>query len=158
MKIKLSTKVSRVFVTSALLLTLGACGNGQGAFRVVQFCVHDRPGAEHLVTELKQLAATEHMEFSDRSEAAEKEATAIGRGRSDGSSRIAVSLIRMDGLGVGGGNLGLPGYQVTLGFSRGSDFGEATRFADRVVEQLNRQWRVDVLAPGANVPPMSGCR
>jgi hypothetical protein len=159
-QLHLTTRTAFVVVTTTLLLALTSCTEGKKPFRVVQFCVHDSAGAVQLINELKQLAATEHLEFFDSSKATEKDLKDIGyrgRERSDGSPMINVGSLRNDGLGVGGGNLGLPGYQVALGFSKGSDNAEAQRFADRVVDQLNRQWRVQVLPAGASANPKADC-
>jgi hypothetical protein len=114
-----------------------------------------------LVIDLKGIAGSNHMEFSDSSAATAKDLAEIGyrgRERSDGSPVINIGVLRKDGLFVGGGNLGLPGYQVQLGFTGGPDDAESNRFAEEVVARLRQRWRVRVLPPGSPARPMPDCR
>jgi hypothetical protein len=76
-----------------------------------------------------------------------------GRERSDGSPVINVGVLRKDGLFVGGGNLGLPGYQVQLGFTKGADDAESRSFAKEVISRLEKRWGVEVLPAGVRCDP-----
>jgi hypothetical protein len=149
-----------VVVGFLALLPLG-CAPGTRPFQVVQLCVHDRDGATQLIGDLRELAKSMHMEFFDSGAITEKDLASIGyrgREREDGSEMISIGLLRRDGLGIGGGNLGLPGYQVALGFSKGADEAESRRFAGEVINRLERQWHVEVLPPGSPATPMNDCR
>jgi hypothetical protein len=63
------------------------------------------------------------------------------------------------GVGVTVSNLGLPGFQVALGFSEGSRPREAQRFAETVIRKLEARWRVQTVPIPAEsgARPMSGC-
>jgi len=81
-----------------------------------------------------------------------------GREREDGSPLINASVMQADGMGVTVGNIGLPGYQVSLGFSEGSNFGDARKFADMMVGRLRERWVVDVVPEGHGAIPLARCR
>lgn len=148
-----------IAVVTPLLFLLG-CAQGSRPFLIVQLCVHDRAGVSQLVGDLKELATSEHMEFFDNSANTARDLKNTGyrgRERSDGSPVVNVGVLRKDGLGVGGGNLGLPGYQVALGFSKGSNDAESRRFANEVVRRLQRRWRVEIVPSGSTAKPLAGC-
>jgi hypothetical protein len=48
-----------------------------------------------------------------------------------------------DGVGFGGGNLGMPDYQVSIGFSEGDDPLRARALVRRVVAILGKRWHVE---------------
>jgi len=157
----MSMRCCCVIIVAALSLSLAGCGRTKNAFTTVQFCVHDRAGAAELVADLKDIASAKHMEFFDSSTATANDLAKSGyrgRERADGSPVINVGVLRNDGLFVGGGNLGLPGYQVQLGFTEGSDRAQSNRFAEEVVARLRQRWPVRVLPPGAAAAPMADCR
>jgi hypothetical protein len=54
-----------------------------------------------------------------------------------------------------GGNLGLPTYQVVLGFS--GEPAEDRRFADMLVKQLSTRWQVETVPVGKGAFPMKTC-
>jgi len=60
-------------------------------------------------------------------------------------------------MGVTAGNLGLPGYEVALGFSEGSSGAEAREFANKVVKRLEQHWQVEIVPAGTGAKPMGGC-
>jgi hypothetical protein len=151
----------RTYCGIIFAVLLVSCGRTKSAFMTIEFCVHDRAGFAELVSDLQDIARTNHMEFFDSSTATARDLSKSGyrgRERSDGSPVINVGVLRNDGLFVGGGNLGLPGYQIQLGFTAGSDNVESNRFAMEVVARLRRQWPVSVLPPGSAARPMSDCR
>lgn len=148
-------------IMSALLLLSSACTPAKQSFLTVQFCVHNRAGVSQLIDDLKDVANANDMDFADSSAATEKNLAAVGyrgRERADGSPVINVGLLGKDGLFVGGGNLGLPGYQVQLGFTTGADDAKAHRFATQVVDQLKRRWSLYVLPRGVPARPMADCQ
>ncbi|HEX5420686.1 MAG TPA: hypothetical protein VFY39_11865 [Gammaproteobacteria bacterium] len=81
-----------------------------------------------------------------------------GKERTDGSPVVDIDLGRRDGMGVGAGNLGLPGYQVALGFSKGRDEAEARVFASNVIAVLEKHWAVHRVPNGQGAMPMEGCQ
>ncbi len=54
-----------------------------------------------------------------------------------------------------GGNLGLPTYQVALGFSGESS--EDRQFAEKLVKQLSAHWHVETLPAGEGAFPIKDC-
>ena len=56
-----------------------------------------------------------------------------------------------------GGNLGLPTYQVVLGFSSDPNLAEAQRFADLMVKNLGARWPVEIVPAGKGAFPMKTC-
>lgn len=56
-----------------------------------------------------------------------------------------------------GGNLGLPTYQIALGFSADPNAAEAQQFADIVVNRLSTRWQVETVPVGTGALPMKTC-
>jgi hypothetical protein len=63
-----------------------------------------------------------------------------------------------NGMGVTAINVGLPGYQVALGFSGSSDSSLARRFAEDVTKRLEQHWRVETVPAGSGATPKPGCK
>ncbi len=150
-----------ILVITVLLASGSGCAPTKVPFLTVQFCVRDTAGAAQLITALEEIASANHMDFADSSSATARSLEETGyrdHDRADGSPVINVGLLGKDGLFVGGGNLGLPGYQVQLGFTTGSDDAKSHRFADQVVTELERRWQLHALPPAAAARPMADCR
>lgn len=114
-----------------------------------------------LIDELKAVAASTEMKFIDNSEATKRDLTTVGyvgRDRTDGSPVINVAVKRGDGLSVGAVNVGLPGYQVALGFTESSDRLETQRFVSAIIKRLEKHWEVEKLPTGTGALPQPGCR
>lgn len=152
-------RVVRLLVV-ALPLLLG-CTPGKRPFLMVQMCLANDQGVSDFIDELRAIATVEKMDFLDNSANTKRELDAVGYAgdeRTRGSPVINIGVQRSDGLGIGAGNLGLPGYQVALGFSAGSSTTEAQAFANRVVSQLEQRWRISFVPAGSGAKPMAGCR
>ena len=151
-----------VFALAALSLMLSGCTDGkEGPFLTAQLCVQDKAGIVQLIDELKAVAISRGMRFVDNSADTERDLGTVGyagRERADGSPTINVAVERGDGMGVGAVNVGLPGYQVALGFTEGSDGLETQRFADEVIAKLEKQWQLERLPTGSAALPKPGCR
>jgi hypothetical protein len=150
----------KAVVAVALLALLSACSSGTHGFRVAKICVTNKEDALRLVHEMKQIANEEKMEFLDGSAATARGAEIIGYadpGRADGSVTIHIAVERIDGMGVTVANFGLPGYQMAIGFSEGSNRSEGTRFADKVIDRLSRLGRLEELPFGSSVMPDPKC-
>jgi hypothetical protein len=153
--------MSKAVLLVALLLSLSACAPGKYSFRVAQVCVIGEQGVLQLVHEMKEIANEEKMEFVDASKDTARGLDIIDfadGGRADGSAAIHVVVQRADGMGVTVTNISLPGYQMALGFSEGSNRSDAVRFADKVQNRLAQHWRVEVLPPGSGVMPDPKCK
>jgi hypothetical protein len=152
-------RMSSALAVASLLLC--GCTQGKRPFEIVQMCVQNTEGVNQLRDELKAIAATKEMKFIDNSAGTKRDLQNVGypgRERADGSPVINMAVLREDGMGVGAGNLGLPGYQVALGFSEGSNPSEARRFAGDVIKQLEGHWHVDTVPSGSGAMPKPGCR
>lgn len=146
-------------ITAALLLV--GCEPGRRPFLMVQMCLSNEQDVAALIDELKSIASAEQLEFVDNSRNTERELRAVGYSgheRTGGSRAINVGVLRKDGMGIGAGNLGLPGYQVAMGFSEGSNAVEAHDFANRVLARLKKHWPVEVVPVGTGAQPMAGCK
>jgi len=127
---------------------------------MVQLCLNDQQGLSTMVGELQSLAQSEKMTFIDNGGNTKRSLDTIGYAgteRKDGSPVINLDVGRRDGMGVGVGNLGLPDYQVAVGFSEGSDAAESRHFADRVIERLKRHWHLIVVPAGTGAKPLASC-
>ncbi len=151
--------LATMFIAAAFM---SACSDGrEGPFLTAQLCVQNRAGMQVLVDDLKVIAKARGMSFKDNSDATKRDLETVGyaaRERSDGSPVLNVAVGDGDGLSVGATNLGLPGYQVALGFSEGSDATKTSRFAEEVLAQIGKRWSVERLPQGVGALPQAGCR
>jgi hypothetical protein len=125
---------------------------------MVQFCLADQADLVGLKQELKAIAQAEGMEFIDGSEAAKQglEATDAPESmRQDPVIHLGVE--RRDGIGVMVASMGLPRYQVVMGFSEGSDPQKASAFADTVLKKLSRRWHLRTVPAGTGALPLKTC-
>src|SRR5262245_60318024 len=137
----MNQKSRAVSVAVLACLFLFGC-TGKRPFLIVQLCLSNGAGVTEFIREMKSIAVLEKMEFLDNSANTKRNLEVLsysGSERADGSPVINIGVLRSDGLGVGGGNLSLPGYQVALGFSVGSDDAEAREFANRVIKRLGQR-------------------
>lgn len=114
-----------------------------------------------MIDELRAIADSREMKFVDYSADTERDLASVGyagRERADGSPLIDVAVERWDGMRVSAVNLGLPGYQIALGFLEGRDRVETQGFVDEVIERLERHWQIDRLPASTGALPQPGCR
>jgi hypothetical protein len=157
----MSRKLFGACVLVIVSFLLAGCALGKRPFLMVQMCLSNAKGIDEFIRELKSVAAAEKLKFVDNSGNAERELKEVGyagRERTGGSRVIDVRVIRNDGMGIGASNVGLPGYQVAMGFSEGSDPSEAHRFADAVIKRLEQHWRVEKVPPGTGALPKPDCK
>lgn len=154
-------KLAKACALVAMSLFLVGCAPGRLPFLMVQMCLANKQGVEEFINELKSIAAAEKLEFIDNSSNAERglnETGYVSHERTGGSRVMDIRLVRRDGMGIGATNVGLPGYQVAMGFAEGSNAVEAQNFAKRVLPRFKRRWLVELVPPGAGAGPMVGCR
>lgn len=157
---KCGNRMPRLINGLFVLWLLTGCAPGKHSFQIVQACLNDEGGVQHFVAEMRSIAAAENMSFTDDSARVAQQLRDVGyqgKERTHGSKEISVSVQRSDGVGVSAGNLGLPGFEIALGFSEGSDAAFARAFADRVVARLGTQWQFSTVSPGAGAKPIGGC-
>ncbi len=152
--------LSPICTLVAVSLLLTGCVPGKRPFLMVQMCLSNEQGAEEFIDELKSIAGAQKLEFIDNSSNAERglnETGYVGHERTNGSRVMDIRVVRRDGMGIGATNVGLPGYQIAMGFSEGSNSGEARDFAKRVLQRFKKRWLVELVPTGAGSRPSTGC-
>jgi hypothetical protein len=147
-------------VVISLVGVLCGCSSGKPPFLMVQVCLRDEQNLALFTNTLKSIAQAEHMNYLDNSAVTQNELASIYRKLKKANPNglvINIGVVREDGMGLSAGNLGLPTYQVALGFSEGSSSSEAHRFADLVVGALGQTWQVEIVPNGQGALPMKTC-
>lgn len=150
-----------LFASSFCAFLLFGCEGGRRPFLLVQMCLADEQDMNAFIKEVRLIAEAGGMTFIDGSERTEKSLKTLdykGSERSNGSPVVNIGLRRKDGFSVGIGNLGLPDYQLAIGFSEGKgDPTEAREFAESVLQQVRKRWPVYVVPDGKGAMPLSNC-
>lgn len=157
----IGTSRMMIVLTIVAVSLIGCMDGRERPFLMAQVCVRDKAGMVELVDALKAIAAEKRLRFADNTAAAQRDLKTVGyadRDRADGSPALNVAVERHDGLGVGATNLGLPGYQVALGFTEGTDKGETERFTNDVIATIEKHWVVERLPAETRALPKPGCR
>lgn len=141
-------------VTVLMLCTFEGC-TGKRPFLIVEVCLNDEKGLEQFTDLMRSIAQSEHLKFIDGSAETQHDLTMLKANKN--ARAINLDIEREDGLGVGAGNLGLPTYQVALGFSEGSNSLESRKFADMVIGELKKKWNVEDVPSGQGAQPMKAC-
>lgn len=148
----------------AVLISLAgmlcSCTPGKPPFLMVQLCLRDEQNLARFTSMVKSIAQSEGMEFIDRSAATEVELRSTDHvldKLKQNTPIINLGIQGKDGVGMSAGNLGLPDYQVAIGFSEGLKPSEAHRFADTVVESLRQVWHVETVPTGRGAFPLKTC-
>lgn len=152
--------VRAVIGISALTLCAAKCSGPQEEFLAVQVCLSDEAESKQLVGILRETASLEGLRFVDASSTTESYLADVrGKGliKLDHVPTVYVGIEGPHGLGATASNLGLPSNQIALGFTAGNDAAKAHRLADRLVQALQRRWRVETLAKGQGSFPMKSC-
>ncbi len=143
-----------------ILTLLFGCTTGTPTILTVQLCLNDDKGVLHFKDLMRSIADSEHMTFVDGSAESQRDLKIAGA-KMDKLDRSG-SVINI-GINQGhenvmlGGNLGLPTYQVVLGFSGIPNSLDAERFPNIVLKQLASFWRIEKLPAGASALPMKNC-
>jgi len=150
------SSIATVFLAS-LVLCCG-CSEGKRPFRMVQFCLAGNSDAMELKREVSSIARSEGMKLNDGSDAAERGLEAT-HAPADTRQQpvIHVGVEGSDGLGLMVASIGLPSFQVVLGFSEGADRLKARAFADRVVKRLSQRWHLKTVPAGTGALPLKDC-
>ncbi len=157
----MSRKIYKACTLTIVSLLLTGCSPGKRPFLMVQMCLLNEQGVGEFVDELKSVASEEKLEFTDNSSNAQRELKEVGYAgheRTGGSRVIDIRVVREDGMGIGAANVGLPGFQMAMGFSEGSSAAEAQNFANRTLARFKKRWLVELVPSGAGAKPMVGCR
>ncbi len=145
-------------ITIAILIE--GCSPTQTAFRSLQICVVDQRGVAILKGLMREAAAFERLQFIDNSARQGRDLKYIGADgllKRDASLAIDIHIEGNGGMGVTAGNLGLPAYQVAIGFTEGADPAKAHRLAARLIQVLAKQWQVETISVHKGAMPMKSC-
>jgi hypothetical protein len=147
----------------AILLStvmLSACKPAkQSEFLMVQLCLGNEDNLAEFMNMMRSVAQSEHMNYVDGSAETKRNLETIGArkpGQADPFINIGIEDKHRSVLMMGG-NLGLPGYQVALGFGEGTEPSEAHALADEIVRILNTRWQVLTVPAGKGALPLKAC-
>jgi hypothetical protein len=144
----------------AFAFILQGCTKMQESFMTAQACLVDQMGVLQFKSIMRSIAKLEDLNYIDNSAQHGSDLKQIGADKllkRDAALAIDVHIEGEGGIGVTAGNLGLPPYQIALGFTEGSDAARAHRLSDRLVQALSQQWHVEILPQGRGVLPMKMC-
>ncbi|HXH53437.1 MAG TPA: hypothetical protein VNH53_08430 [Sphingomicrobium sp.] len=139
---------------------LMGCQSRGGPPMQIQLCLSLREGdANELKRVFQEIARAEKMDYFDGSAETQRQLEQIDESFDIRKSfpLINIAVRRRDGLGVGGGNAGLPADQVAFGFTSGRDRKETKQFAERVIYRLARTWEVERIPEGQGAFPLDRC-
>jgi hypothetical protein len=150
-----------VLVGIALAAVLIGCGSGKRAFAIQEVCLKNAEDLSAFTREMQLIAQSERAKFLDRSANTQRELDTTGHPVEGARTRPVVNMgfYRRDGVGLTVTNLGLPGYQVAVGFSEGSNSADAHRLAQMVMSKLAEHWHVETVPSPATSGafPMANC-
>ena len=147
----------RVAVLIVLTSALFGCPEGKRPFMMVQICLKDQQNLTQFTDLLKSVAQSEGTTFIDGNAATERDLKAMGVKLDPSAPVVHLGIERRDGIALIAANLGLPNYQVALGFAEASNPVEAHKFADTVVRKVSEQWHVEVVPAGRGALPLKDC-
>jgi hypothetical protein len=110
---------------------------------------------------MRQVAKSNGMEFADTSSRSQEGLSKIDRTQARiEARRRAVNIGTLGGrsFGFGAGNLGLPGYQVAIGFTAGADPKAAHMFAAETVNLLRKTWQVETQSGETGAHGIAHCK
>jgi hypothetical protein len=144
----------------AMLFCLQGCEKAQDTYLQIQMCLIDRQGVAQFKSIMDSIAAEDGLKFVDGSLETGRQLKATGADKSlKRDSALAIN-VGIEGKGhnfVLGGNLGLPPYQIALGFGPGFDPDKAHRLSDRLIERFSKRWHVETVPLDKGVQPMQTC-
>lgn len=151
----------RVFLLIVVIaVCFAGCSGAQRTFEQVQLCVRDERGVAELKNVMQAVALSQNFQFLDNSAPQANVLKNIGADRAlkrDVSHAIDLHVEGESGLGVTAGNLGLPPYQVGVGFTAGSNAVKARQLANNLISSLSQHWNVQRVPSSQGILPMKGC-
>lgn len=156
------TQPMKISFWAVFSMTIGlqGCSRNQESFLAIQLCVVDPQGVTQLKSVMRTVAKSENLQFIDNSAQQRNDLKTMGADellKRDAALAIDVHIEGAEGMGVTAGNLGLPPYQVALGFTEGSDAVKAHQLSDRLVKALSQMWHVEKIPQGKGALPMKTC-
>lgn len=147
-------------VVLASLAVLIGCTHGNRTLLQVELCLNDDQGIADFKSMMRSIAAAQNLRFVDVGAQTQRDLKVIGAKMDKldtPGTVINIGLDRGDRNLMMGGNLGLPTYQVALGFSDEPNPSQAQQFADMVVQGLRSHWQVETVPIGTGALPMQTC-
>lgn len=144
----------------AAVVALIGCARAQEAFLTVQMCVDDQRGVADLKNVMRTVAQSEGLQFIDNSPQHGADLKNIGGDKAlgrDSAYSIDFHIEGESGLGATATNLGLPPYQVGLGFTEGNDPAKARKLANELNRALSQRWDVQKVTLAKGILPMENC-
>ncbi len=152
--------VVRTAASIVLACFLASCSQGQRPFLIAQVCLQSPADVDLFLAELQHLSISEKLESVDASKSTAQKLAVMGAGdlvKDRAGKVVDVLLRRKDGVGVAATNVGLPGYQVAIGFSAGADDRAASLFAERIIGVIGERWRVEAASGEAGAKGLANC-
>ena len=152
--------IKSLLAMASLALIFQGCSKTQEPFLMVQMCLVDQAGVLQFKSVMHSIAKLEDLKYIDNSAQQGANLKIMGADKllkQDAALAIDVHLEGDRALGVSAGNLGLPPYQVALGFTEGSDAAKAHRLSDQLVKALSQLWQIETVPQGKGAFPMSSC-
>lgn len=149
--------MKKAILAGGVAILVASCQTGAAPRQQVQFCLTEEANADELRRILQGLARKHDMEFTDRSAETERELRSLGDLPPEVQRSFPIINLyvrRSDGLGIGGGNSGLPSNQVVLGFTTGGSSADRRLFVREVLSRLELKWNVQGAAPGEGARPL----
>jgi hypothetical protein len=147
-------------VAFAFAFILHGCSKTQESFLTVQTCLVDEMGVMQFKSIMRSIAKLEDLNYIDNSAQQGSDLKEIGADKllkRDASLAIDVHIEGLGGMGVTSGNLGLPPFQIALGFTKGNDTAKAHRLSNRLIQTLSQRWHVETVPQGKGALPMKTC-
>lgn len=154
-------KASWLPLVGVIFMALNSCSSHEEPFLNIQICVVDKQGVERFKSTMRAIAKSENLAFIDNSAQQGNDLKTMGADKllkRDAALAIDVHIEGAGGMGVTAGNLGLPPYQVVLGFTAGSDAAKAHRLSDRLAKALSQWWHIETVPQGKGAFPMESCK
>ena len=125
-----------------LLLTglLAGCAGGQQPFLQVQLCLADAADRARFIEVMQSVSESHHMRYYDQSAMTQKQLATLEQAPDYPVFNIGAH--DETGVGWGGGNLGLSAFEMSIGFSEGSNPAAGHAFAKDVIRRLSSKWTV----------------
>ncbi|MHA6316624.1 hypothetical protein ACXYN8_03055 [Altererythrobacter sp. CAU 1778] len=141
-------------------VALNGCSRAQQAFEAVQMCVDDQDGVADLKNIMSAVAQSEGLQFIDNSAQQGAELKSVGADKAlgrDAAYAIDLYIEGENGLGATAGNLGLPPYQVGVGFTEGDDPIKARKLANNLIRALSKRWDLQRVAKNKGILSSHSC-
>jgi len=139
---------------------LDGCGRSQEAFLTVGVCAGDQGGVEQVLETMRATAKSAGLKFIDQSAETRANLENVDANKSlkyGADSLVDAHIEGAGGMGVTASNLGLPPFQIALGFTAGSDSAKGHHLADQLVRALSERWHVQKIPEGEGVRPLKEC-